>query len=96
MSTSLFVNFLKKKNAKVNYFIPNRFKDGYGASKDLIIRLIKQFRPNLIIFLDCGSNSNEALNYIKTRNIQSLIIDHHNTKSPYPNANIFINPKKKN
>jgi single-stranded-DNA-specific exonuclease len=95
MSTSLFVNFLKKKNAKVNYFIPNRFKDGYGASKDLIIRLIKKFSPNLIIFLDCGSNSNEALNYIKTRNIQSLIIDHHNTKSPYPNANIFINPKKK-
>src|SRR6056300_337525 len=32
MSTSLFVNFLKKKKAKVNYFIPNRFKDGYGAS----------------------------------------------------------------
>ena len=95
MSTSLFVNFLKKKNAKFNYFIPNRFKDGYGASKDLIIRLIKKFRPNLIIFLDCGSTSNEALNYIKTRNIQSFIIDHHNTKSPYPNANIFINPKKK-
>src|SRR6056300_179946 len=95
MSTSLFVNFLKKKNAKFNYFIPNRFNDGYGASKNLIIILIKQFSPNLIIFLDCGSNSYEALNYIKTRNIQSLIIDHHNTKSPYPNANIFINPKKK-
>src|SRR6056300_619037 len=95
MSTSLFVNFLKKKNTKFNYFIPNRFNDGYGASKNLIIRLIKQFSPNLIIFLDCGSNSHEALNYIKTRNIQSLIIDHHNTKSPYPNANIFINPKKK-
>jgi len=51
MSTSLLVNFLKQKNARVNYFIPDRFKDGYGASKELIIRLIKQFDPNLVIFL---------------------------------------------
>ena len=43
MATSLFVNFLKRKNAKVNYYIPDRFIDGYGASKNLIIRLIKQF-----------------------------------------------------
>ncbi|MDA9177359.1 DHHA1 domain-containing protein [Candidatus Pelagibacter sp.] len=95
MSTSLLVNFLKKKNARVNYFIPDRFKDGYGASKELIILLIKQFDPNLIIFLDCGSNSHEAIKYIKTKKIESLIIDHHNTNNPYPDVNVFINPKKK-
>src|SRR6056300_358254 len=95
MSTSLFVNFLKKKNAKVNYFIPDRFKDGYGANKDLIKKLIKQFDPNLIIFLDCGSNSYDAIKYIKTKKIESLIIDHHITNKPYPEADVFINPKKK-
>jgi single-stranded-DNA-specific exonuclease len=95
MSTSLLVNFLKKKNARVNYFIPDRFKDGYGASKKLIILLLKQFDPNLIIFLDCGSNSHEAIKYIKTKKIESLIIDHHNTHNPYPDVNVFINPKKK-
>jgi len=95
MSTSLLVNFLKQKNARVNYFIPDRFKDGYGASKELIIRLIKQFDPNLVIFLDCGSNSYEAIKYIKTKKIESLIIDHHNTKNPYPETDVFINPKKK-
>ena len=95
MSTSLLVNFLKKKNARVNFFIPDRFKDGYGASKDLIILLIKQFDPNLIIFLDCGSNSHEAIKYIKTKKIETLIIDHHNTNNPYPDVNVFINPKKK-
>src|SRR6056300_919964 len=95
MSTSLFVNFLKTKNAKVNYFIPDRFRDGYGASKNLIIRLIKQFNPYLIIFLDCGSNSNEALKHIKNKKIHSLIIDHHNTNNPYPESDVFINPKKK-
>jgi single-stranded-DNA-specific exonuclease len=94
MSTSLLVNFLKKKTSRVNYFIPDRFKDGYGVSKELIIRLLKQFDPNLVIFLDCGSNSYEAIKHIKTKKIESLIIDHHNTNSPYPEADIFINPKK--
>ena len=95
MSTSLLVNFLKKKSARVNFFIPDRFKDGYGANKDLIKILIKQYEPDLIIFLDCGSNSYEAIEYIKTKKIESLIIDHHNTSNPYPRANVFINPKKK-
>ena len=94
MSTSLLVNFLKQKTSRVNYFIPDRFKDGYGASKQLIIRLIKQFDPSLIIFLDCGSNSFGAIKHIKTKKIESLIIDHHNTNNPYPRADVFINPKK--
>jgi len=94
MSTSLLVNFLKEKNANVDYFIPDRFKDGYGASKDLVIKLIKRFDPKLIIFLDCGSNSYDATEYINTKKIQTLIIDHHNTKYPYPVVNVFINPKK--
>jgi single-stranded-DNA-specific exonuclease len=96
MSTSIFFNFLKKNNNKrINYYIPDRFKDGYGASKDLIIKLTKKFKPNLIIFLDCGSNSYEATKYLKTKKISVLIIDHHNTKFPYPISDVFINPKKK-
>ena len=69
LSTGLMVKFLKKNNAKINYYIPDRFKDGYGASKKLIIRLTKKYNPNLIIFLDCGSNSYDALRYIETQKI---------------------------
>ena len=69
MSTSLLVNFLKQKNSRVNYFIPDRFKDGYGASKKLIISLVRQQNPDLIILLDCGSNSVEAINYLREKNI---------------------------
>jgi single-stranded-DNA-specific exonuclease len=96
MSTSIFFNFLKENNnANIHYYIPDRFKDGYGASKDLIIILSKRFRPNLIIFLDCGSNSYEAIKYLKSKKINTLILDHHNTTLPYPVSDVFINPKKK-
>jgi len=94
MSTSILFNFLNKNNRKVNYYIPDRFKDGYGASKNLIIKLIKKFQPNLTIFLDCGSGSYDAIEHLKSRKISTFIIDHHNTSMPYPVSNVFINPKK--
>ena len=95
MSTSIFFNFLKKNNNRnIHYYIPDRFKDGYGASKDLIIHLSKRHKPNLTIFLDCGSNSHDAIKYLKSKKINTLIIDHHNTTLPYPVSDVFINPKK--
>ncbi len=95
ISTALMVNFFKKINLNSHYFIPNRFKDGYGASQKLIKELISKKKPNLIIFLDCGSNSHDAIKYINLLKIDSFIIDHHNIQKPYPEAKVFINPKKK-
>ncbi len=94
VSTSLMVNFLNFNNSIVKYYIPDRIKDGYGANLDLIIRLINKHNPKLIIFLDCGSSSHLAIKYIKSQNISSLVIDHHNTLIPYPLSDVFINPKK--
>ncbi len=94
LSTSLIVKFLNFYNSRVNFYIPDRFKDGYGADLDLIKKLINTYNPKLIIFLDCGSNSHSAIEYIKSKSIRSLIIDHHNISSSYPISDVFINPKK--
>jgi single-stranded-DNA-specific exonuclease len=94
VSTSLMVNFLKKNYINLNYYIPDRFKDGYGANVELTSKLVKKYNPELILFLDCGSNSHEALTYLNSKSIKSIIIDHHNTQKPYPPCNVFINPKK--
>ena len=93
VSTSLFVDFFNHLKVNYNYYIPNRFKDGYGASLKLIKNLIK-LKPNLIIMLDCGSNSHDTINYLNKNNVKILVIDHHEIYKPYPNANLIINPKK--
>ena len=94
VSTSLLVNFLNKLDYKFfSYYVPNRFKDGYGASLDLVKNLEKQ-KPDLIILVDCGSTSYDAINYLKSKNIKTIIIDHHEINKPYPKANCIINPKK--
>ncbi len=94
LSTSLMVKFLNSYNSRVNFYIPDRFKDGYGASLNLIKILINEHNPKLIIFLDCGSNSHSAIKYIKSKNIRCLIIDHHNVLNPNSISDVFINPKK--
>src|SRR5210317_2010600 len=92
-ATSLLVRYFNYINQNHFYYIPDRTKDGYGASKKLFQKLILK-RPKLIIMVDCGSTSNEAIDYLNKHNIKSIIIDHHEINKPYPKSNSIINPKK--
>ena len=94
-ATSLFVKFLESINHTFFYYIPDREKDGYGATKKLFQKLILH-EPKLVIMVDCGSTSNEAIDFLNENEIKSLIIDHHEINKPFPNANSIINPKKNN
>jgi len=92
-ATSLLVRYFNHINQKHFFYIPNRIEDGYGASKKLFQKLILK-KPKLIIMVDCGSTSNEAIDYLNKNNIKSIIIDHHEINKPYPKSNSIINPKK--
>jgi len=94
-ATSLFVRYFESINHPFFFYIPDREKDGYGASKKLFEKLIIK-KPKLIIMVDCGSTSNEAVNFLNQNHIKSLIIDHHEINKPYPRADVIINPKKDN
>jgi len=94
-ATSLFVKLLDDIKHPYFYYIPDRQKDGYGATKKLFQKLILK-NPKLIIMVDCGSTSNEAIDFLNENKIKSLIIDHHEINKPFPNANSIINPKKNN
>ena len=93
VSTSLFVNFFKEINYPVKYFIPDRIKNGYGASLELIKKLSKD-KPDLFIMVDCGSTSYDSIEFLKKNKIKTLIIDHHEIYRPFPRADVIINLKK--
>ena len=93
-ATSLLVRYFNHINQKHFIYIPDRIIDGYGASKKLFQKLILK-KPKLVILVDCGSTSNEAIEYLNEHHIKSIIIDHHEINKPYPKSNAIINPKKK-
>ena len=89
----LLVRYFNHINQKHFFYIPDRINDGYGASKKLFQKLILK-KPKLVIMVDCGSTSNEAIDYLNQNNIRSIIIDHHEINDPYPRSDAIINPKK--
>ena len=93
VSTALMIKFLKKINYPFEFYIPDRIDDGYGASLRLVKKLCQK-KPSLIIMVDCGSNSNEAIDFLNQNNIKCIIIDHHEIFKPYPKTKNLINPKK--
>jgi single-stranded-DNA-specific exonuclease len=94
-ATSLFIRYLNSIKHPFFSYIPDRVNDGYGASKKLFQKLIQK-EPKLVIMVDCGSSSVEAIKFLNDNNIKSLVIDHHEIDKPFPKANCIINPKKNN
>jgi single-stranded-DNA-specific exonuclease len=94
-ATSLLIRFFESINHPYFFYIPDREIDGYGPSIELFKKLILK-KPKLIIMVDCGSTSNEPINFLNDFKIKSLIIDHHEINKPFPKANRIINPKKDN
>ena len=92
-ATSLLVRYFNYIKQQHFYYIPDRVKDGYGATKKLFQKLILN-QPKLVIMVDCGSTSNEAIDFLNQNKIKSIIIDHHEINKPYPMSDAIINPKK--
>ena len=92
-STAILVNFLNYIKNPNYYLIPNRFNDGYGPNLDLIKKNIKK-NTEIVIFVDCGSNSSEIINFLKKNNIEVLIIDHHLINNKLESSLNIINPMK--
>ena len=92
-STAILVNFFNYIKNPNYYLIPNRFNDGYGPNLDLIKKNLKK-NTKIVIFVDCGSNSVEIVNFLKKKNIEVLIIDHHHINNKLASNLNIINPMK--
>ena len=95
-STSLLYRTLKYLNADVNYFIPDREKEGHGFDTKALINIMTKIKPKVIISCDCGISDVEAVNFLKSFKIDVIITDHHEAPEELPAAYAIINPKAPN
>tara|TARA_B100000989_G_C19527648_1_gene467781 strand:- start:96 stop:1778 length:1683 start_codon:yes stop_codon:yes gene_type:complete len=92
-SVSILLNYFKEINHPCYYIIPNRFKDGYGPNIELLRNKIRK-NTKTVIFVDCGTNSNDVLDFLIKKKINILIIDHHQILNKISQNIIMINPQK--
>ena len=92
-SAGMMSLYLKKLNINFSVFIPDRQKDGYGPSIETFKNIMRD-NINLIITLDCGTTSFEAIKFAKDNNIDVVVIDHHKSQEKLPIADALINPNR--
>ncbi len=93
-STSILYMFLRENGADVDFYIPNRFSDGYGMNVDAI-RKIADNGTKLIITVDNGIAAYNEVEYAKTLGVDIIITDHHECPERIPDCCAVINPKRK-
>ena len=90
-STALITLFLRELGADVDYYIPDRFNEGYGISPRSIEMAIEQ-KVTVLITVDVGITSNEMLDLAAQNNIDTIICDHHEPGDILPNAYAILDP----
>ena len=92
-AVSLVSSFLRKLTRSVDFYIPERYDEGYGVSyKGLDWATENGFK--LIITLDCGIKANEKVEYARERGIDVIICDHHLPENELPKAVAVLDPKR--
>lgn len=91
-AVALMYEFLTKEYDQVGYYIPDRYKEGYGISMEGVdFAIANSF--SLIIALDCGIKAIEQVAYAKENGIDFIVCDHHTPGKELPDA-IILNPKQ--
>ena len=92
-AVALVYKFLRQFYSNIDYYIPNRYDEGYGVSKKGI-DFAKDTGVKLIIILDCGIKAIEEITYAKEQGIDFIICDHHVPDEVLPPAVAILNPKR--
>ena len=92
-AVALVYKFLQQFYSNIDYYIPDRYDEGYGVSKKGI-DYAYQTGVKLIIILDCGIKAHEMIAYAKSLGIDFVICDHHMPDETLPDAVAILNPKR--
>jgi len=92
-SVALMYSFLKSRLTNIEYYIPDRYMEGYGISR-LSIDYASVNQITLVIVLDCGIKAVDKIAYAKELGIDFIICDHHNPDEVLPDAVAVLDPKQ--
>jgi len=92
-SVALVYTYLRKHFVYIDYYIPDRYAEGYGISKKGI-DFAAESKVSLVIALDCGIKAMEKVAYAKEKGVDFIICDHHTPDDVLPQAEAVLDPKR--
>jgi len=92
-AVALVYSYFKEHFREIDYYIPDRYDEGYGVSLKGI-DYAAQHGFSLIIALDCGIKAVEKVDYARSKGVEFIICDHHNPGDVIPSAVAVLDPKQ--
>src|SRR5690554_1077631 len=92
-ATALLVSFFRDNGVKADFFIPDRFEDGYGLNR-IGIDFAVEHEDSLVIAVDCGITAVDEAAYAREKGIDLIICDHHTPDAHLPETVAVLNPKR--
>lgn len=92
-ATACLYTFLKEFGVEADYYIPHRFKEGYGINPEGI-QYAHEIGANLIVSVDCGITAVKEAVEIKEKGMELIICDHHTVGDAIPDATAVLDPKR--
>ncbi len=92
-AAALMTRVLRRLGAAVRSFIPDRIDEGYGLSEDALQRCIQEHGARVVLSVDCGVNSVDAVRHAQEQGVDVIVTDHHEPGTATAPAFALINPK---
>ena len=92
-ATALLLNTFRQMDVPADYYIPNRFDEGYGLSEDTINKIHTEKKAKLLITVDCGVTSVTEVALANELGMDVIVTDHHQPTAEQPPAYALISPK---
>ena len=92
-STAILGQYFRSLKIRFEIHIPDRKNEGFGPNEKAFLGFINK-GVNLIYTVDCGTLSFEPIDFAKKRNIDVIILDHHQSEIKLPNAHSIVNPNR--
>jgi single-stranded-DNA-specific exonuclease len=92
-STALLLEVLRPLGWRADFYLPNRMDEGYGLSADGVENCLKKYPTTLLLAVDCGSTAVETIASLRSRGIDTIVLDHHQVSNPPPDAVALVNPQ---
>jgi single-stranded-DNA-specific exonuclease len=83
-STTLLLEVLRKLGWQADAYLPNRMDEGYGLSRDGVENCLKKYPVKLLLAVDCGSTAVETIGWLREKEIDVIVLDHHQFPIPRP------------
>lgn len=92
-ATALLTEGIRSLGGKVEAFLPDRIKEGYGLTRAALQRCLAEHAAQLLITVDCGITAAGEVAYARSRGLDVIVTDHHEASAEIPDALAVVNPR---